>query len=167
MFFLTRENITLAMSIFGSVGTIISFTLAFLHNRKKVKISILNFEKMGDVYLFFIMFENLSRLPISISRISLISNDFAEDCFVTPEFVLEYNKSTEKQGVYERKVYYSEQIPINLSPLGAISGYLLFPALEEQTLIDVSRLTILQVYTNRGKVKKIEFVPQQVPPFRS
>lgn len=37
---LTRENITLALSIFGSIGTLITFISSYLHTRKNLKIKI-------------------------------------------------------------------------------------------------------------------------------
>lgn len=72
---LTRENITLALSIFGSIGTLITFISSYLHTRKnlKIKISRSGYGRSTPKMLISLTFENQSRLPISITSIKVFS----------------------------------------------------------------------------------------------
>lgn len=65
----TRENITLFLSIFGAIGTLFSFINTLLINRKNLKIRIDRLYYIQDLQTLFVscVFENRSRLPISIT----------------------------------------------------------------------------------------------------
>ena len=76
--FLTQQNdiITLALSIFGSLGTLITIITNFFVYRKNLKIRITEAFYLIDrkqLYVKF-LFENRSRLPISITSICFLLN---------------------------------------------------------------------------------------------
>lgn len=123
---LTRENITLALSIFGSIGTLITFISSYLHTRKnlKIKISRSGYGRSPPPMLISLTFENHSRLPISITSIKV----FLNGCEIT---VVKYPSSVEKYSykegneVVERKFLYNLNFPVDVQPLLAVSGHIL------------------------------------------
>lgn len=57
---LTQENITLALSIFGSVGALVTFISSYLSKRKNLKINITSstYKKIMRKLILMITFEN-------------------------------------------------------------------------------------------------------------
>ena len=70
---LTKDNITLALSIFGSIGTLLSWLFSITKNRKNIDIKIAGrrFSNNTNFLLVYMLFENRSSLPISITDISV------------------------------------------------------------------------------------------------
>lgn len=69
----TKENITFALSIFGSLGTLFTLIHTFLINRKQLQMRV-NGHVFGDVkkmIVLYVSFANKSRLPISVTLISI------------------------------------------------------------------------------------------------
>ena len=160
MKFLTKENITLLLAVLGSLGTLISWIYIYICNKKSVKIHLLLYKKGELGCLCYMSFENLSRLPISITRIQIEENENYYDCQMIPDIALTSSRSQNGE-IYHRKVDYTEQIPINIAPLSSRSGYVYFPLHKfscENPPIPLS----FQVNTNRGSLKKISLEPLQL-----
>lgn len=123
---LTRENITLALSIFGSIGTLCITIHRIIFNRKNVNTRIVghNFAN-GNSLLLYISFENKSRLPISITYISVLINETWYSCVAYPVIALE---ETNRVGgkIISHYEYKTLSFPVNLSALGGTSGYVFF-----------------------------------------
>lgn len=152
--YLTRDNITLALSIFGSLGASASWAVIYLSQRKKFRLSIAEFMPNNKGCLFYMMFENQSRLPISITRIMIMEHGQTVDCVVIPKIVREFT-CTAGTEVIERKIDYSLPFPVSLSPLAATSGYVSFEC--DQPLLKKGTTTVtFEIYTNRGKASRIE-----------
>ena len=68
---LTRENITLALSIFGAAGTLFTFITSYMSKRKNLKVQITKSSYRTDAHMLLITltFENRSMLPIAITSI--------------------------------------------------------------------------------------------------
>lgn len=160
--FLTRENITLALSIFGSIGTLITFISSYLTKRKNLKIHIVSstYKQNLQRLVLIITFENRSRLPISVTSTSAIINGNEYELLQHPHCVGEY---THKHGnnVVDRKFEYNLRFPSDIQQLSAISGYLLFDVVPKE-LENLSTPLILQVHSTRGLVQKIELQPNQI-----
>lgn len=80
---------------------------------------------MTEITLCFVYIENKSRLPIAITRIVLLSGENEVDCVPFPTWVLDDTRRSGKE-IISRKSYYSMQMPIAISALGAVSGYVFF-----------------------------------------
>lgn len=70
----TRENITLAIALFGAFGTALNGILGFIRSRKKISIQIIKICRLNKFIVAYIVILNHSRLPISINDISIIIN---------------------------------------------------------------------------------------------
>lgn len=159
---LTRENITLALSIFGSIGTLVTFISSYLSKRKNLRINITSstYNESLNYLVLIITFENRSCLPISVTSISAILHGKELEPLCHPHCVGEY---TQRNGneVIDRKFTYNLQIPTAIQQFGATSGHILFDIPPEE-LRNQSTPLILAVYSTRGRVQKIELQPQQI-----
>lgn len=159
---LTQENITLALSIFGSIGTLITFISSYLSKRKNLKINIISatYKKSPDRLILVITFENRSCLPIAVTSISVTLHGEKLEPLRHPHCVGEY---TQRSGdeVIDRKFTYNLQIPADIQQFGAASGYILFDISPEE-LQNQSTLLILAICSTRGRVQKIELQPHQI-----
>ena len=162
---LTRDNITFALALLGSLGALTSWSLVFVSQRKKIRISPLGFRSNSKGCFFLMMFENQSRLPISITRITLIDGENKFDCAPTPKVVIQKTRSHATEMVY-RSSDYSLSMPISIPSLGATSGYILFEC--DQPLLEGSATSaVFEVYTTRGKLKRISLSLSGVPHLES
>lgn len=164
--FLTKENVTFALSIFGALGALFSFIKAFLINRKNLKIRIEEtiYKKENQTLLISCIFENRSQLPISVIRFKLKINGKIYEPVKYPRTIRKYTNN-EGKIVVDRIFIYNLHTPADISQLSAIHGYILFelpPEVFETSAIE----TILLVYSTRGRVqqiqlphRKIEFLP--------
>lgn len=147
---LSKENITFALSVFGSLGTI----FAIISQRKKLSVSMNYYNYKDRSVIMYVSFINQSHLPISITGVSIVIDKVCYPCVYVPTKVLDYTHKIGKE-VVGRKEILSIQFPISLSSLAGTSGYLYFDTLPNTYPYDPKTLT-LQVTSNRGKAKKIQ-----------
>lgn len=148
----TKENITFALAVFGSVGTLISAIASFIHRHKKLSIHISKLYFDHTSIWLYCIFENKSQLPISINSLSVqIKNIFIHTSQI-PQKVLEI---TDRSGntITNRREFYSISFPIFLPALGGTAGYVYFDIPEERLEILPTEL-FFQAGTNRGMVRK-------------
>lgn len=150
--FFNRDNITLALSIFGSAGTLISAILSFIRSRKRISITVPKLYRNDSSIWLYVLIENNSRLPISVNSISMRFND---ELFYASQISQKILEVTQRTGntITDKKEYFSIQFPISLPALSGTSGYLYFeiPA----TFFENSSTQLcFQVGTNRGMIKK-------------
>nr|DAG82586.1 MAG TPA: hypothetical protein [Caudoviricetes sp.] len=146
-----RDNITLALAIFGSIGTLFSCLHTLIINRKNLHLRIVGHritEKKS--LLLFIVFENKSRLPIAITGISFKYNDVFYPCSIIPIVALEETLRC-KNEILSHHEYTSISIPLAIQGLGGTSGYVYFETPELSLPHDATHLNF-SIYTNRGKV---------------
>lgn len=145
---MTKENITLLLSCIGVIGSFSSWFYIWITQRRNLAFRVLE-NHTTDSHLFYILFENRSRLPISITNIAIILNGKKYYCQQAPSIALEESISSGKNIVYERKEY-TAKLPIVLGSLCATSEYIFFdtPLSPEQTF--ATQVT-LSICTNRGK----------------
>lgn len=159
---LTQENITLALSIFGSVGALVTFISSYLSKRKNLKINITSstYKKIMRKLILMITFENRSSLPIAVTSISTTLHNTKIEPVRFPHCVGEY---TQRNGneVIDRKFTYNLQIPVDIQQFGATSGYILFD-ISPEDLRNLSTPLILQFHSTRGRVQQIELQPSQI-----
>ena len=158
----TQENITLALSIFGSVGTLVTFISSYLTQRKNLKINIISctYKRQLGRMILIVTFENRSRLPISVTSISAIMNGNILKPLRHPHCVGEYTKK-DGDEVIDRKFEYDLRLPADIQQLSAVSGYILFDVSLKE-LETLSTPLILQFHSTRGGVQQIELQPSQI-----
>ena len=160
--YLTRENITLALSIFGSIGTLVTFISSYLTKRKNLKINIVSctYKRPINTLILIISFENRSSLPIAITSISATINKRPFKPIRYPHCVGEY---TQKNGneVIDRKFTYNLPLPVDIHQLSAVSGHVLFD-ISPSELEKLSTPLTLAICSTRGRVQKIELQPNQI-----
>lgn len=148
----TRDNITLALSIFGSIGTVFTFIHTFITNRKTVNVRIIGHRFSDESLLIYMAFENNSRLPISITGISVSIEEITYPCIEPPVIALETTHRTGKT-ITSHHEYKTLNLPINLSSLGGASGYVYFEIPEANSQNNAIQL-MFSINSNRGLVIK-------------
>lgn len=151
---LNRENITLCLSIIGSLGAVISAVSAFIRNRKRIKVSVIGYRHDRRLYTFWLLIENRSRLPISVNAFSIKADNGTCMCVLSQKVAIESVRRVGSKVVSSRE-YLSANFPINLPGLSSCSALILFEPLEQLLKADSKSVTF-QVHTNRGKVSQIE-----------
>lgn len=147
---LTKENITLFLSILGVLGSFSSWVYIFIKNRKNI-----NFRIVGQRYcddhslLIYMMFTNKSRLPIAITNIGVYINSTFYSCIEIPVVALEETTRC-KTEIISHHEYKSLPMPIVIPGLGGTSGYVYFEFPEAVLQSDTTHLTF-RLSTNRGK----------------
>lgn len=151
---LTRDNITLALSIFGALGTIFTIISTFILNRKNLSINIASCtNRYGKLYINM-TFINKSRQPISVFSIKLKASEKIYSSLPYPENVGKYTLRDGNE-IIDRVFTYTLPLPIDLQALGAASGYISFDVPKEVLKNSSIPLTLL-VQSTRGTVQKIE-----------
>lgn len=158
----TRANITLALSIFGAVGTLVTFISSYLTKRRNLKISISSAMYRKDLrwLLCAISFENRSRLPIAITSISATANNRTIQPNPYPCCVNNYAHRI-GNDVIDRKFEYNLKLPADIQQLSALSGYVLFE-LSPEEIEKLSTPLTLAIHSTRGRVQKIELSPNLI-----
>lgn len=147
---LTRENITLAIALIGCAGTISTWIHSYISKRQNINFRILgHLVPEGHSIILYVMLENRSQLPISITSISVYQNDVFYSCTEIPLKVYEVTTRKNKEIVSHNE-FFSMAIPIFLPALGGTSGYVYFEAPQKVFQPDATHLT-LRLTTNRGK----------------
>lgn len=152
--------LSLIISVLALIGGLSSWLYVWYMSR--VNFSIVIYAKLlsSNDILLYLGFANESRLPISLTKISILHDGDCLYCKPIPELVF---KSTSRTGdtITNEEKHYSLQIPINLDSLSASSGYLYFPLRQETVLQNASALTF-EVQTNRGVIKRMTLeLPQK------
>lgn len=162
---LTKENITFILAVIGSLGTIIGGIYQLFIRRIATDILIEGYNLTDKSILFYISFINKSHIPISITDILLTIDNKQYLCRKTPVRVF---YETHKQGarIISHYDYNNLMMPITLSSLAGVSGYVLF----EFPLKDFPKHPtdlIFEVSTNRHKVIRKKLSLEQVPLLRN
>lgn len=127
-----------------------SWIYNLVQQRKKVNVVIYGYDIERKVSMFYMSFQNQSRLPISITRISLVTDDRLVDCITIPMDVLDI-ASTMKST--EQYCFFTEKIPIDIPSLGSVSGYIAFASNEPLLPPDATTVSLV-IHTNRGSLGK-------------
>lgn len=151
------EIAKLVSMILGVLGFIISMynlIKALLEKRRNVQFKVSEY-RLADFYdesklaCFWFEVENNSQIPISITRITLIKDNFKANSYHRVHKVFE-TRTLINREVVDKHVTYSSHLPINLSSLGAFSGDLAFRVPQGILQEHETHLTF-EIGTNRGK----------------
>ena len=160
--FITRANITLLLSIIGSLGTCITFLSSYRNKRKNLKIKLSNAEYKKDQkqLLLDVSFENRSQLPIAITSVDIYLNGHQVTAESYPLCVEEYAHYHGKE-VIDRKFKYNLDFPVCLQPLYAVAGQMVLD-ISPKDFENPSTPLTFQVHSTRGKVQQIELPCGQI-----
>lgn len=145
----TRENITFILALVGSIGTVSGWVYSFATSRKNISINVIAYSALQDKVLFYLSLANKSRLPISITALSVQIDGVYYPCKHIPQKVASTQRTVNGKIVSSYD-YFSLQIPIELGSLGSTSGYILF-VLPKGVCMPDSKTLNLQISSNRGK----------------
>lgn len=159
MKYLTRENITLAIAIFGALGTISTWIYNYITSRKNISFSIISAFYKNSTLSAYIMVENKSRMPVCINGVTIIEGKKKAMCKQMPTKILEITNRTGSEVIDKRKIY-TCQFPISLGALSGDSGYICFNLKDFN--IDVSKELNFLIATNRGKELSVRIAPKYV-----
>lgn len=145
----TRENITLALSLFGALGTAGTWIYNYFKARKNFSLEIIKYLSTEMGLLLFVQFTNKSSLPISINEIAV---DTSSSQFICEKYPLMVFETTRRSGkkIISHEEKFSIDFPINLPAFCGTSGYLYFSS-ETETFPPVSTQVTLIIRTNRGR----------------
>ena len=151
--FMSKENITFILAIIGSVGAMISGFRAFWLSRVNLNLKIDDCKRINHVTQFFILFENKSTNPISISEVAIAHDGKLFPC----DLLCKKIRSTDAGFLY-----HTPRFPLNIP--GATSQ-LHFLEFVEAPQIDLTpgKTVVLSLGTNRGRIVKTLSLP---PPGR-
>lgn len=149
---LTKENITLALSIFGAIGTVCSFVYTAISTRKNINVRVSKAYFYKNTVLIHILIDNKSRLPITINRISLI---IGKSVFSSFDIKTQIFKGVTRQNneITDTRLIFSPEFPICIGSLGGTNCYPFFE-LPPEAFETLSTELTLQFHTNRGMIKK-------------
>lgn len=147
------DNATGLIAIISFVMTSATWIHTILINRQNLSFRIHEAQSRNGVSFFFMQIENHSKLPVAITRFQLVTDKNEFDCVAIPHFIYQYTRRSGKE-ITSQKTFYSLQMPIELSALGAVSGYILFDNPQAVLPADSTDATFL-VCTNRGRKEKI------------
>lgn len=160
MTYLTKENITFILAVIGSFGTITGWIYAYITTRKKLNLRVFAYTFKEEKALFYLSFENKSRLPISITDLALKINETYYSCKHIPQRVTS-TQHTVGGKIVNSIDYYNIQFPVELGSLGSTSGYVLF-VFPKGVEIPDSKNLMIQVSSNRGKAIEMKLSLDQI-----
>ena len=152
-----KDNIALCLSIFASIGTIANWIVIAIRNRKNISVCMAPSQFglctcRSSLFLYstvMLIFENKSRLPISISQIKIHNTHGAV-------YTADLNSSAVMYNLDGSTKFHSADFPIHLSPLGAACEYISFSLPKDCTNEDLNTV-LVELYTSRGKIKCKDF----------
>lgn len=154
MEFITQEIITLALAIFGSLGTLITWFFGWYKSRKKLSAQIVKYTVMESIFVAYVILNNKSSAPLIINSVALTFNEANYPCYEIPKKIFE-NTNIKGNEIVSSHEYYSVQFPINLAPSYGTSCYLAFD-IPQGILATLSTHVTLSVASNRGKAFQIQ-----------
>lgn len=145
-----RDDITFYLALIGSVYSIISTLYILITSRKNISIQIFDYTKVYQTVQFFMCIRNNSRLPISISCISIIYGDKEYPCELIQKKI---------RGTGEDLIR-TPQFPLNLTSQLGIHSFFEFVNSPDIELTLGKNVDFL-IYTNRGVLKKSVVLPEK------
>ncbi len=140
--------------ILGFIISVINLVYFFVIRRRKLivrlgRFGVCDHSGSNNLLKVNLCFDNLSQLPISITRIQLVLNNELIDCENIPMIIEEVSR-TKSGKIYDQDFIKSTRPPINLSPLQAESVYFAF-LIPQDTLSNSDKQMSFRICTNRGK----------------
>ena len=156
---LTTENISLVLSILGIFGNVFLFTRTHFLEKVDIDIKIPGiFEPENGTLIAYFTFTNNSRLPVSITGISIVCDDNLYPCEQISDDII---KSTYAIGNWPETTTRNIPMPIHLPTLGAACGYVTFVAPSTYFQFPSKHLTV-RLSTNRNQIVETTLEPESL-----
>lgn len=158
---ITRENITLFFSVVGFLGTVSGWIYYWITNHRNISVHVNGYNYVANKgLLLHVSISNKSKAATSITNICLCNNNLQYSCSHIPELVLE---KTRRQGkeITSHREYFSMPIPINLTGLSGVSGYLYF-SLDQEISLSLPSTEEFVICTSRGNPIKMKLPLKQI-----
>lgn len=147
------------IGILGFVISVVNLVYFLLVRKKKLTIRFSTYGVRNycreKVAIVAYQFDNNSQLPISITRIKLITSVGEYDCSNRIHIAEEFKRTTGGVTTLQKEIY-TDHAPINLPSLGSQSGFLAF-VIPPNTLSNGEKALTFRIYTNRGKAVQKTF----------
>lgn len=150
---LSQGNLALWISTISFFMSLTTWIRVFVTERKRLRFSVQVFQSKGNIAYMSLMIENISRLPIAISQISLCQGGKKINCAPFPKEVITGTKKVDGK-IIEKPPKCSAALPIQLAGLSSTSCIVLFEGIPEEILPTSTHLNF-EVSSNRGKATKI------------
>lgn len=142
------------LGVVGFLFSVVNFIYFFVIRMKKLRFvfstyGIRDYFDSSDIVMVRLQIDNLSQLPISITRIQLLRNEKSFDSYHYRQKAAEF-KTVAGDRIISEDSTYTTVLPINLSPLGAYSGFLAF-VVPRDTLPRHEKSLTFRICTNRGR----------------
>lgn len=141
------DTITLILALIGSLGTAYSVVMTFFWHRVSIECTVAEYCPTKAALVLYVSFVNHSRLPVSITDISVWNNCILYSCVHTPEVVKTVSRSLNGSQTFQQPIF-SSPLPINIPSLSGTSGYVYFLFPQENFEADSTSLTV-ELSTNR------------------
>lgn len=149
----SQLNITTVIAVAGFVISLCTAISTWAAKRRRLRFAIYFARGAEDTMYFRFGIENLSQLPIAISRVQIKVGNEWFDCTPLSTMVQRHIHRVGDK-IVSKETMYSSPMPIALDALGAFNGTILFEGLP--TLPEKSEKTVnLRVSTNRGRAFEI------------
>ena len=154
---LTRDNITLFLSICGALGSLFLFIRTRILEKVDIDVKIPGIcePEMGSLTAYF-TFANNSRLPVSITGISIVCGEDLYPCEKVSDYIINVTYSS---GDWPQSTIQNIPLPIYLPTLGAACGYVSF-AVPSKDFQFPSKLLTIRLSTNRNQIIEKTLEPE-------
>ena len=146
-------NITTLIAMAGFALSVFNTISSWMKNRKRLRFTVYFACGAKDTVYFKFGVENLSQLPITISRVQIKVRESWFDCTALPTMVEKTTRCSGKTILSEETVY-SSALPFDIGPLSAFKGTLLFEELPVPPEMP-EKVVTFRVSTNRGRAFEI------------
>ena len=148
------------MAILAFFAVVVSGAYNLIVNRCKIKIRISRHTENQKGKLMYLSVENLSRLPVCISQVSIEIDDALYECEREPIRVRTIINREAGKEVF-REYQKALGMPISIPGLGGVHGFLYFGDYPHNPEIG-SKYLNFRVCTNRGRALKMKCeIPDQ------
>lgn len=143
--------IDIGLGIISALALVISlynFFASIIKNRAKIEFSIVDYETYGKTARFFVLIENLSQLPVTISKVTLIiDGERQADCNLKKKTIETF------QFMGRSETIDSADFPIHLTVLNSQYAYVDFDKCPDMKL-SPGKVLSFQIHSNRLVAKK-------------
>lgn len=147
------QNFINALSILAFIMTSISYILAIYNKSIRLSVSVKDYaKKFLDIVQLYLMFQNNSSKPITVSGISIIDNGAEHHCELVPKLIM---------TIRDDVVRSTPQFPINLGPYQGLLlpfEFLNCPNIE----LAPDKKVELRIYTNLKPLTKSVVLGKQL-----
>ena len=142
----TLDIIAIVLSALALLLSVAQWAFKLYQRRVRLDFSVVDYNTLGKNALFFVSVANKTDNPCSITSIQIFNKEWIT-CELLP--------------VYSRKIhdvmFHSAHFPVNLSPRGGQSFYILFANVQDVAL-EPERTVAFQIQTNHRTLYKSEIL---------